>query len=518
MLRSVVQNFVDSLTERELDAPLLAILSAHGFTDVHFIHGPYEFGKDVIAKKKDGATGTIKQYAIQSKAGDLGMTEWRAVRPQLEECCYNTIAHPGFDASLPRVVVLVTTGRLKGGAQADAQQFVGLCRDRGADDFLVWDADNLVGWMSDDPSLGLAGVGVADALIEIVAHIRRGRVSEPALERHSRMWTTRAIDGGASPRACLEAAILCSVLHEQHRLDLSCYMALHLYRAAWRPPDEPSLDSLAEASLQLFETYGRELLDQAEPLLTDPRELLLPVVDFTSIVTYPAMVCRLVEIFGILALTSNDASLIERARMAVHVLCETHPGAGRPPSDQFAVGLIPAVIALRTVSPDSARAYVLTVAQWIVDRHDPDKSGLGLGSLDESGEEVAARLLGGSLTFDGPAPRHSSYLATVILDLLVALGDRELYTLLLANVEALGIVPCFNAADERRARWRRAGPGVAVHPRVDYLPWDSTMPPHHTRPSPTDPVAALLLSAVARNRHDFQAIWQLLQVAAGSPN
>lgn len=518
MLRSVVRSFVDSLTERELDAPLLAILSAHGFTDVHFIHGAYEYGKDVIAKKRDDATGAVKQYAIQSKAGNLGMTEWRAVRPQLEECCYNAIAHPGFDASLPRIVVLVTTGRLKGGAQADAQQFVALCRSRGAEDFLVWDADTLVGWMSDDPSVGLAGAGVADDLIELVTRIKRGRVSEPTLERHSRTWTEHHADAGTTPRACLEGAILCSVLHQKHRLDFACYVAVHLYRAAWRLPDEPSADAVAEASLHLFETYGRQLLEQAEPLLTDPRELLRPVVEFTSIVTYPAMLCRLIEIFGLLTLASNDTSLVARARRAVQVLCETHPGARRPPSDLFAVSLIPAVVTLHSVSTDAARSYVLAVAQWFLDRHDPEKSGLGLGSLDEGGEEIAARLLGGSLTFDGPTIRHSSYLATVLLDLLVALEERELYTSLLANVDALGIVPCNTAATERHARWRRAGPGVAVHPRVDYLPWDSTRPAHHSWPSQAEPVAALLLSAAARNRHDFQDIRQLLQATSGSPD
>jgi len=90
VLRVAVGNFLDSLTEREFDAPLLAILAAQGFTDIHFIHGGFEFGKDVIAKKIDAETGELRQYAIQSKAGDINQAGWREVRPQLDECEYNT--------------------------------------------------------------------------------------------------------------------------------------------------------------------------------------------------------------------------------------------------------------------------------------------------------------------------------------------------------------------------------------------------------------------------------------------
>src|SRR5680860_306278 len=75
LLRDVVGTFLDTLTEREFDGPLLAMLGAQGFTDIHFIHGTFEFGKDVLAKKIDPATGETRQYVIQSKAGDIGQPE-----------------------------------------------------------------------------------------------------------------------------------------------------------------------------------------------------------------------------------------------------------------------------------------------------------------------------------------------------------------------------------------------------------------------------------------------------------
>ncbi|MFE5786273.1 hypothetical protein [Rhodococcus erythropolis] len=135
MLRGVVKSFLDALSERDFDAPLLALFAARGFTDIHFLHGAFEFGKDVIAKRLDGDGVTLRQFSIQSKAGDLGLAEWRAVRPQLGDCEYNTIAHPNFDSAIPRVAVLVTTGVLNGGASIDAQAFMDACKFRGLADF-----------------------------------------------------------------------------------------------------------------------------------------------------------------------------------------------------------------------------------------------------------------------------------------------------------------------------------------------------------------------------------------------
>jgi hypothetical protein len=507
VLRNVVQTFLETLTEREFDAPLLAILSACGFTDIHFLHGSFEFGKDVIAKKLD-SDGVQRQYAIQSKGGDLGAAEWRAVRPQLEECGYNEIAHPGFDGSLPRAVVLVTTGRLKGSASSDAQQFGMRQRRLGVDVFEVWDRDKLVGWMSDDPSVGLAGAAVSGGLLDLVLAIHRHTISEPALERHTRIWAT-ADDSETARTACLETAVLCAALREAHRFDLAALLALHLLRAAWRPSSNVPDDTVATVALQLFETYVVELLTQVEPLLGDPHDLVRPAVDLMAIVTYPAMVCRLTELIGLVALSTADPATRVRAEHAVEILCRSHPGARRPPSDHFAVSLIPAAVVLRRADPAGAREYLRALAQWVIDRHDVTLSGLGLGSLAEDSEDAAARLLGGSLTFDGPERRYASYLATVVLDLLLAFGEKELYSAVLDNIDALRVVPTIVAADEARARWCRGGPGTVPHPRVDYARPGAAAPAHHARVSGADPVAALLLTATARSRHEYAAIVQL---------
>jgi hypothetical protein len=52
MLASVVAGYLDSVEEREFDVPFMALLRAMGFSDVHFLHGAQEFGKDFIAKRE----------------------------------------------------------------------------------------------------------------------------------------------------------------------------------------------------------------------------------------------------------------------------------------------------------------------------------------------------------------------------------------------------------------------------------------------------------------------------------
>jgi hypothetical protein len=511
MLRAVVENFLRSLTEREFDAPLLAILSSQGFFDIHFIHGQFEFGKDVIAKRKDADTGVVSQYLIQSKAGDIGQPEWRELRPQLEECEYNTLCHPSFDETLSRVAVLVTTGRLKGAAPVDAQQFKQKCEARGLADFEVWDIQNILDWLCNDPSLGLTAASVQNELIALVSSVNDGTVTEPMLERFSRRWLEGDADGPRLSQASIEASIICNLLRNTQRLDLSSLMSLHLYRAAWRLLLDDGATRSAELSsaLALFIAYASELLGQIEPLLDDPKALANRLIDPVAIATYPVACNRMIEIFGLLALVA-DHELTERATEAVRRLCSDHPGCHRPPADQFAASLIPPTIALARSDRVAAIAFLRLVSEWLLDRHDPAHGGLGLGDLEEDEEVAVERLLGGALTSTQRQPRRQSYIATVVLDLMIALGAEELYEAVRENFEALRIVSTISAADEKKADWRRGGHSVWPQPRVEYRPWKEPRPNQHSQAPPVSPIDAVLLSAVCRSRHYPDAVASLL--------
>ena len=121
MLEDVIGKYIDSLTEREFDAPFKALLRLHGFYDIHFLHGPFEFGKDFIAKRTED--GVQHQYAFQTKAGDIGLSEWNLCRGQIDMLRTDWLSHPNFDTQMPRSARFVTTGRLVGGAPLEAQQY-----------------------------------------------------------------------------------------------------------------------------------------------------------------------------------------------------------------------------------------------------------------------------------------------------------------------------------------------------------------------------------------------------------
>jgi HJR/Mrr/RecB family endonuclease len=67
LLDDAVGAFLEQVSERAFDEPLMALLRVEGYTEVRLVHGQFEAGKDVIAQK-DG-----EQWVFQSKAGNLTM-------------------------------------------------------------------------------------------------------------------------------------------------------------------------------------------------------------------------------------------------------------------------------------------------------------------------------------------------------------------------------------------------------------------------------------------------------------
>ena len=113
MLDSVIGAFLDAVSEREFDAPFMALLRAMGFYDVHFTHGSVEFGKDFIAKKD--IDGNQYQFAFQTKAVPITFPE---IQNQLDVLRTSTLSHPAFSTTRQLRPVLVTTRRMTGSASS----------------------------------------------------------------------------------------------------------------------------------------------------------------------------------------------------------------------------------------------------------------------------------------------------------------------------------------------------------------------------------------------------------------
>lgn len=497
MLRDVVGTFLDTLTEREFDGPLLALLHARGFTDIHFIHGAFEFGKDVLAKRTDPDTGETRQYVIQSKAGDIGQPEWRAVRPQLEECEYNTIGHPSFDPDLPRVAVLVTTGRLKGAAPADVTEYRKSVEARGLADLEIWERPDVVEWLCHDPIVGVAGDEVQADLMGMLTSVRDGGITDRRIESYARRWLPPS---GSASRASVEAAILVNALLRTKRLDLAMCVGLQLVRATEHDP--AAADAAKAAAKRLVLGLALQVCDQTEPLLKDPLDFVRSTVSQLAMLTYPVICCRVAEALALglaLAREAGNGDAATRFEEALRSLAD-QTGAARPVSDLFAPSVVAVTVMLATFDPTAAKAYLGRVARWLLDRYDEDLAGLGLASLAEDEQKTAERLLAGSLASTTMDRRTSSYLATVVLDLALHLGDRDLYEAVRDNLNALRVVPQATSADEGKAQWARGGTDVWPLPRVEFEPWDVQSVKAVTS-APTDPTLSLVLAAACRSRH-----------------
>ncbi len=341
--------------------------------------------------------------------------------PRLDECEYNTLGHPSFDASLPRVAVLVTTGRLKGAAPADASEYRKSVAARGLADLEIWEKADLVGWLCDDPTAGVAGEVQVDLLAMVTSVLDQG-VTDRRVETYARRWLPPS---GNSTRAAVEAAILINALTRVRRLDLAISVALQLFRAAEQDGEAP--EGMREAARRLLANLCTGVLDQVEPLLDDPLHLARNTVSQVALVTYPVVCCRVAEAAALglaLARDAQDEAAVARFEKAL-VAATRQPGAARPPSDLFAASVVAATVMLGTVGHEGAVNYLRRVARWLLDRHDDELAGLGLASVAEDEEATAARLLGGSLAATALERRPSSYLATAVMDLAVFLDQQE---------------------------------------------------------------------------------------------
>ena len=243
MLDSVIGAFLDEVSEREFDAPFMALLRAMHFYDVHFTHGSVEFGKDFIAKRD--IHGVQCQFAFQTKAVPITFPE---IQGQLDVLRTSTLSHPAFTTSIPLRPVLVTTRRMSGQARLHAQDYQTQLTAKGDVSFEVWERENLIEFFTRTPDIALAETHSAEFL-EVIGTIDQRKATERLLERYSRNWLDNAT---VEWRIVLEAAVLANHLSRADRLDLATVLGIGVLRAAARSTQQAqyrSVDLVAMAAL-----------------------------------------------------------------------------------------------------------------------------------------------------------------------------------------------------------------------------------------------------------------------------
>jgi len=459
LLDDAVAAWLDSVSERASYEPLLALLRARGYSDVHLAHGQREFGKDIVAKRHD------TQWAFQVKVGDIGQGEWRELDGQLNELRVVDLGHSSFDATLSRRPVLVTTGRLVGNASDLFREHNRRARERDEPELTLWDRDTLIGYLSGEPGAVLRG-SIDAALLATLGAVEERKATTASIEVFSHRWTEWDI-GRVSGAGVIEAALICERLKSVERIDLACHMALCLVRAAWAAHGSESRAAVADAAGLLFETYALQLWHECDERLLREKGL----VGFSGAsawVTYPIRCCRIAELLGLLAirLRPTDTELaLEIGRWLVQ-FAHAQPGVAHPVSDAYAVCLIPAAITLAAADRDAAIDLLRATTVWLTDASQPEQ--FGLAGTDTTPAEEIERLIGNPLDSIDCPRRPMSLIATVLLDLCTALGASELYADAHNDIRACEIAPMIIRLDDGRDQYLRAGEANQLELNIDY--------------------------------------------------
>jgi len=258
LLSDAVAAFLSSVSERAFDQIMLAILRAQGFERVNLVHGQREFGKDVIGQRAG------EQWAWQAKAGDIGQADWRELVGQLDELRLSNLGHGGFDVSLPRHPVLVTTGRLVGNAPDLFRDYNDRARERGDPELGLWDRETLVGLLSDNPDAILRG-SMDGRLLAALGSAAEGTATMASIEVFSRRWSSWEAER-IFGLGVVEAALLAEHLVAHGRIDLAAHLALCLVRGAWA---SGAGETAADEAGELFEVYATQLWEEDADLMLD---------------------------------------------------------------------------------------------------------------------------------------------------------------------------------------------------------------------------------------------------------
>jgi hypothetical protein len=527
MLDDVIGNYIDSLTEREFDAPFEALLRLHGFVDIHFLHGSFEFGKDFIAKRTED--GVPRQYAFQTKAGNIGLTEWNACRGQIDMLRTDSLSHPNFDKQMPRSARFVTTGRLVGGAALAAQEYGQYLTSRGDAQFDTWDREILVEMLATDPR-SLSGSPVS--LLHILGS-RNENLCFSDMEKYSRGWIKSACSM-LNLRDSLEAAVIANHCRLQNRIDLASWTALLLLRSTLAtahgltPLPEPAEVALS-AARAMFEHYAGQLWASCQGRFLDPDEIIKSDNNPAAYVTYPVRCTTIVEILGLLgwlyADVRKDNATAKQIADYIRSFVATNAGTGHPISDRWGISLAPPILLLSKFGHTQAvSSLIRAITKWIADRY--DEGSLGLAGPHANPKEEVEFLLGPPFERVALSRRPESYSAVIVLELTCVLEDHDLFELARNEFLAVDVfLPVIEAGDDQ-SQYCLDVSGYHLEPNMpfeeDWQPVDGWKnSPHHRRGNETlypERIGyewdQLAISCVLRDRYFVKGWRRLLGLTA----
>jgi hypothetical protein len=135
--------------------------------------------------------------------------------------------------------------------------------------------------------------------------------------------------------------------------------AVRRVRAVWAsvhgndPPPATAI-AVADVGKGILRHHAAALLEELAELPSGSRAFVHATQDVGIVITYPVRCMRLLELFGLAGLAEEDVE----SRRKIATMCmrfvREQPGASRPPSDNWAVAIVPAALLVWECDPEFA--------------------------------------------------------------------------------------------------------------------------------------------------------------------
>jgi|GEM_PF-953628 len=138
MIDRAIKNWLINANEENYLTAFCTVLLKKGHK-IKITHGSLEDGKDVISISPDN-----EYYAFQLKKGDIGTTEWRKIKSQIDELIEIDITHPSFNPKKSHKSYLVTNGQIESFAVDKINKYNESHSLRGYDKLMTIDQNDLL--------------------------------------------------------------------------------------------------------------------------------------------------------------------------------------------------------------------------------------------------------------------------------------------------------------------------------------------------------------------------------------
>ena len=438
MIKNVIEDYLSSIKEIEFFLPFQQLLISKHFFDVHIIHGPVEFGKDIVAKysKNDSVT----QYFFQVKADDINLHRLRTdVIPQLLEASLNGISHPNFNKSLDHKVVFVTTGIILTPATIEFQEFNETLKNKyQVSPIECWEREKLIEEflkIGIEPFFSLHNSpAFLGRFINFYSDIKTQKPKTYLeIEKYTKHWLT--LDWSIREnklQVFFETYLFSKIFIENCNYYECALLIAGLIRCLIFNDD---FDNYRTVILEyLFDTIDK-CVSKVKEIKDTHKSIIYEIKGFFSIFYYPIYCHRVLELLAIRILFSDTPA--PTVKELFFQMIDSERGCFHPISDNYACTIILTSLSLIKLNEiDRLKKYLNNTAIWICDRYE----NVGLSPFGSTVDEEFEQLLSENLSGYKCNKRKTSFLANAILEICFIIGDSEFYHELANEFKATEII------------------------------------------------------------------------------